>query len=1331
METQSDIMAKLRTKPVVKTDRQTVRIKVPGPTSGFTSALDKSAVKVVDKTSESKVDRGRFKRRRSATDPPRTMPRQPIPSPTVTPPQTPLAAEEPTEDSAFEANMMENIKSAREQLGLSPIEEGQETKTSDEQPAATPEVLAAKPKPPTATPEALATKPKPVVAAKVKVTDKRTKTTRARRTRAPDEGIFMEVPDSAIAIKDVTLAERLPKSEKFETGISSYFMNNREIFINFINSVFGQYKDQLMQEESDTSCLDISMDRPFSLLTHQKIVRDYLNLYTPYRGLLLYHGLGSGKTCSSIAIAEGLKVKNDVIVMTPASLRRNYIEEIKKCGDELYKKRQYWEFIKTQGDPQLERTLSSVLRLPLEYIRKAGGVWMVDASKPANVDDLSKQDRISLDMQIEMMIAEKYQFISYNGLSLDHLKDMTNDFTLNPFDNKVVIIDEAHNLVSRIVGKMGNAESISHKLYEYLLSAKNCRIVLLTGTPMINYPNEIGVLFNILRGYITTWKFNLDASNQRVVDRGDLEEMFSKDEKLRDVVDFVDYDNNSKVITITRNPVGFVNDTVLGAYEGVSVNEQGQLDDSDFVRLITTILSKNRIKVVPGESGTHVVKFKALPDTREEFINMFIDESTGEMKDADKFKRRILGLASYFPDIAKLMPRYSGEMCVVEVDMSDYQFGKYETERDRERKMERKKPKKKASGGDIYDDSASTYKIFSRAFCNFVFPEAIGRPKLKKDADVVQGEEEEAAVAAALTEVDQSEERRRLLSEIDSLQKDATAAEDADARTIQDRVEQLERTLSDMEQELADDNAIVEIDASIHAKETDMADGPSPNSPIPKSKIREVTEYQDRIKAALLALEEGSSTYLSKDGLETYSPKFLQILENVQDPEFAGLHLLYSQFRTVEGIAIFALILKYNGFAEFKIRKKADGSWYLAKRMGFTQNGGIVWGDLPPEDMDKPKFVLYTGTEDPMEKEIIRNIFNSNWDMIPPELRKVITEMPDVVYPVSQRTTQNECAKPKGKATRKLKMKAKKGTRKNKGVRAAEPGVAEPGAAEPDAAKPAASATVSTTSGSLQTNNHMGEIIKLFMITASGAEGISLKSVRYVHLTEPYWNPIRLEQVIGRARRICSHEFLPDALNDVVVFLYMMVFTEHQLKDLASQELKLKDKGKIDIHTPITTDQALYEIANIKYDIAKQLFQNIKEASIDCVLHNREGSGNELNCYSFGNPSSALFSYQPSIFGEESDQVRKGNKTVAAWRAQEANIRGKKYIINSTLTISEPKKGKKPEDPYNEVYDYNSYQDYIRTNGKMPLVPVGKLVRPLDGKPKFKALVKKTAKKDV
>ena len=80
-------------------------------------------------------------------------------------------------------------------------------------------------------------------------------------------------------------------------------------------------------------------------------------------------------------------------------------------------------------------------------------------------------------------------------LQKQHLANLTNDGKINPFDNKVVIIDEAHNFVSRIVNKLKKPDSLSMKLYEYLLSAENCRIVMLTGTPIINYPNELGILF--------------------------------------------------------------------------------------------------------------------------------------------------------------------------------------------------------------------------------------------------------------------------------------------------------------------------------------------------------------------------------------------------------------------------------------------------------------------------------------------------------------------------------------------------------------------------------------------------------------------------------------------------------------------------------------------------------------------------------------------------------------------------------------------------------------------------------------------------------------------
>ena len=42
----------------------------------------------------------------------------------------------------------------------------------------------------------------------------------------------------------------------------------------------------------------------FELAPHQMFVRNFMSFQTPYNGLLLYHGLGSGKTCSAISVAE-------------------------------------------------------------------------------------------------------------------------------------------------------------------------------------------------------------------------------------------------------------------------------------------------------------------------------------------------------------------------------------------------------------------------------------------------------------------------------------------------------------------------------------------------------------------------------------------------------------------------------------------------------------------------------------------------------------------------------------------------------------------------------------------------------------------------------------------------------------------------------------------------------------------------------------------------------------------------------------------------------------------------------------------------------------------
>ena len=156
--------------------------------------------------------------------------------------------------------------------------------------------------------------------------------------------------------------------------------------------------------------------------------------------------------------------------MTPASLRSNYIKELKKCGDPLYKTNQYWEFISTDNNEHVETALSKVLSLPISYIKENNGAWLVNKNKPSNYEKISLENKKKLDDQLNLMIRSKYVFINYNGLRMNSLAKLENDAIenhgrSNPFDNKVIIIDEAHNFVSRIVNKIEKKHLVYLKNY--------------------------------------------------------------------------------------------------------------------------------------------------------------------------------------------------------------------------------------------------------------------------------------------------------------------------------------------------------------------------------------------------------------------------------------------------------------------------------------------------------------------------------------------------------------------------------------------------------------------------------------------------------------------------------------------------------------------------------------------------------------------------------------------------------------------------------------------------------------------------------------------------
>jgi superfamily II DNA or RNA helicase len=128
-------------------------------------------------------------------------------------------------------------------------------------------------------------------------------------------------------------------------------------------------------------------------------------------------------------------------------------------------------------------------------------------------------------------------------------------------------------------------------------------------------------------------------------------------------------------------------------------------------------------------------------------------------------------------------------------------------------------------------------------------------------------------------------------------------------------------------------------------------------------------------------------------------------------------------------------------------------------------------------------------------------------------------------------------------------------------------------------------------------NNKNGENMNIIIISPAMTEGVNLSNVKQVHILEPHWNNIRIQQVIGRAIRQCSHKDLPMKERHVIIYRYFM-----------SRENK-----------KITTDQKINEIASKKFVLLNSFMDAMKESAVDCELFKNVNydSNKPYSCFKF------------------------------------------------------------------------------------------------------------------
>lgn len=218
---------------------------------------------------------------------------------------------------------------------------------------------------------------------------------------------------------------------------------NGRLFPIWVMSNFKQYKLSQILLGTEDPCNLTTKEVGKKLRNYQLFAGKFLDYRSPYKNILMYHGLGSGKTAATINVYNVLYNANpgwNVFILNKAGLRQTWIDEI----DE----------------------------------------WM------AQQDD--KEHRI-----------KNIRFVNYDSPFAD--KSFLEEVRISDSSkNNLFIIEECHNFIKNVYSNITtNKGRRAQIIYDYIMQHKQeydtTRVILLSGTPAINEPYELALLFNLLR----------------------------------------------------------------------------------------------------------------------------------------------------------------------------------------------------------------------------------------------------------------------------------------------------------------------------------------------------------------------------------------------------------------------------------------------------------------------------------------------------------------------------------------------------------------------------------------------------------------------------------------------------------------------------------------------------------------------------------------------------------------------------------------------------------------------------------------------------------------
>lgn len=247
-----------------------------------------------------------------------------------------------------------------------------------------------------------------------------------------------------------------------------------------------------VKQRSDTLC----NLKEFELMPNQLFVKNFMSLNTPYNSLLLYFGLGTGKTCAAIGVAEEMRsymkqigLKHKIMVIASPNVQDNFRVQL--------------------FDKNKLKRVNDLAEDSLWNIESCIGNSLLKEINPMNLKGLTREKVIS---QIESIINTNYLFMGYgqlfnyiqdailNGLNMIQSKREREQQEIRNirrhFNNQLIIIDEVHNI--HLNEENAQNKRVANYLMKISKYANNLRFVLLSATPMYNSYKEIIWLTNLM-----------------------------------------------------------------------------------------------------------------------------------------------------------------------------------------------------------------------------------------------------------------------------------------------------------------------------------------------------------------------------------------------------------------------------------------------------------------------------------------------------------------------------------------------------------------------------------------------------------------------------------------------------------------------------------------------------------------------------------------------------------------------------------------------------------------------------------------------------------------